>query len=283
MKSILKAIKNLFKEVVQITSWLAIYLYNHSSTPKLPKINKNVMIIGNGPSIQGFNFDYFIKQDYDLLCVNFFALDEDLFFKLRPKYYVIIDSEFYNPEKRKRYPEFKKLLDVLEKVDWDIDIISLSRQRLNTMNIHIRNIYLNNNPYCGNIKWLQKLLYGSNKGTFGYQNVINAALYFLLLCNVSRISLIGVENDWHRELYVDENNDVIRETVHFYGKRRLNITEKGEIKKGELYKYFYYYYITLYKYKMASEYAKIIESTITNYCTNSYIDVFEKKEHPSNT
>jgi hypothetical protein len=30
--------------------------------------------------------------------------------------------------------------------------------------------------------------------------------------------MIGVENDWHRELYVTKDNEVIREDRHFYGR-----------------------------------------------------------------
>lgn len=278
MKWIVKKIINFFNETGSIFAWFLYFLYNHKWTAKLKPIGEKVIIAGNGPSVGTFDFGDAAAKGYSFLCVNFFALDEERFFALKPSYYCIIDKALYSRAYCKDNPNTAKLSEVFGKVDWEMTLVCLPGQHFPVNNPDIRIVNINNNPYLGNLNWVKRCLYNSNKGTFGYQNVINAALFYLLSSNAAQIGLTGVENDWHRELFVDIKNDVIRETKHFYGSQFINITQRGDIKKGELFRYFYYYYLTLQKYSLAASYANLKKIGVINYCANSYIDTFEKKE-----
>ena len=110
--------------------------------------------------------------------------------------------------------------------------ICLAHQELPALkNTHIKMISLNNLEYFG--KYWKYTLYSKNKANFGFQNVILAALYFCITGNAKTVYLCGVDSDWHRELFVDENNNVYLESVHFYGVEKVNLTAKGDLKKGE--------------------------------------------------
>ncbi|MHB1484507.1 MAG: hypothetical protein ACYCYI_07550 [Saccharofermentanales bacterium] len=278
MKWIVKKILSFFNETGNIFAWFLYFLYNHKWTAKLKPIGEKVIIAGNGPSVETFDFEGAAAKGYRFMCVNFFALEEERFFALKPSYYCIIDKAFYSAAYCKDNPKTSKLSEVFGKVDWDMTLVCLPGQKIQMENPHIRLVNINNNPYLGNLDRVKKWLYDSNKGTFGYQNVINAALFYLLSAGAAQIGLTGVENDWHRELFVDIKNDVIRETKHFYGTQFINITQRGDIKKGELFQYFYYYYLTLQKYSLAAKYAKLRKICVINYCVNSFIDTFDKIE-----
>ncbi|MCL2151842.1 MAG: hypothetical protein FWH57_02615 [Oscillospiraceae bacterium] len=269
-------IKRCFAESGKLAKWLLHFLLYYKKIKSIENGGKKVIVVGNGPSVSDFDFFMFSRLGYEFLCVNYFALDER-FFKIRPKFYCIVDPAVYK-KCQDVNDKANELFHILENVDWEMTLVCTAYQRPVINNKLIRVDKINNHVYNGTIKWLQKSVYNKNIGTFGYQNVICAALYYLLSSNVLEIGLIGVENDWHRELYVDENNDVIREYRHFYGTQRINITLDEQIQRGELYKYFYWYYITLYQYSIAASYAKMKSILVYNYCKYSYIDVFDKKQ-----
>lgn len=278
IKKTVKKFLNITKEVYFILEWFLYSIVYGKENSKISKINDSVIVVGNGPSILNFDFQNAKDKGFEFLGVNYFALDEERFFNVRPKYYCIIDPFFYESNNREKYPNITKLESVLKEVNWELTLIILSGQIPNLSNNHVKYIRLNSNVYRGNLCNFKKYLYNHNLASFTYQNVINAAMYYLITAKAKLILLIGVENDWHRELSVSSNNDVFRETRHFYGTEKINITEKGEINRGELYKYFYWYYITLLSHLKASDYAKENNVKVYNCTLNSYIDVFEKRD-----
>lgn len=277
-------VKRMFKEVNELLIWTVKSIHSKikgQHCKKLRKINaEKIVIAGNGPSTNEFDFMKYKKEQYEFLCVNFFAVENKDFFNIKPKFYCIIDPVFYSDEVKdcKLELKIKELNKILQLVDWDMTFISLVNQKLKIINKNIRQVQLNNCIYCGEIKKIKKYLYDNNKANCGYQNVINASLYYLISCNVKKILLIGVETDWHREIYIDENNDLIRVTRHFYGEEKINCTELGEVRKGEWYKYIYYYYLTVLGLKRLADYGKNKNIKIVNLCLNSYIDVFPKEK-----
>lgn len=279
MRKAISKIHSIFIEVGHIIKWLYRYLTYPAKVSKLDASKEKVIIVGNGPSAGEFDYDKYSEQGYSFMCVNYFALDRERFFKLKPKYYCMVDPAFFTesgtPQKDAKIFELTRSF---ETVNWEMVLVCLSYQNPIINNDCILIEKLNNNTYEGQMNKLSKSLFDKNAGNFGYQNVLCAGLYYFIAGNAKEIGLIGVESDWHRELFVLENNDVVRECRHFYGTDIVNITELGQIKKGELYKYFYYYYNSLFGYYKAGQYAKMKNLPVNNYCTNSYIDVFEKKK-----
>lgn len=271
----MRTVVRLLKEVYFMAEWLIRYFSNFKLNSDLPTIGNPVILFGNGPSLNRMHITKSDISDYAIMCVNFFALNQELFFDFQPKYYCIIDPAFFVDNKT---DDVKKLERIFEKVHWDMTLVTLYNSKIAFTNDNIRIHRINSNVYRGSVTWFRNAIFKRNIGTYRYQNVLNAALYYLITCKCNEIYLVGADNDWHRELYVDESNEVIRETKHFYGRTRLNVTRNQEIKKGELYKYFYWYYITLHSHYIASKYALSQGVPVYNCNPDSYIDVFPKKK-----
>lgn len=274
MENMMKIIKS----ILYFIKWFIFHLKENLFRKRQIYNNKNVKLIavGNGPSAKNFPFDKFKSIGYEICCVNFFALDRERFLKLKPKFYCCIDNTF-NKDLSKMTSEEKKLVEILNSVDWPMNFICF-KKHLPINNSNIRFHYINTNEYKGNISKFKCSLYNKNIATHGYQNVMLAVLFYAVSTKFSEVCLTGVENDWHRELFVEKDNSIYRITKHFYGEHKINVTIEENIKKGELYKYFKYYYITLYNYYLNAQYAKRNNVKIINTCTQSYIDVYEKKD-----
>jgi len=250
----------------------AIKEHMRGSKRRITSFKEKFVIVGNGPSAGDFDFLEAERHGYSIICVNGFAAQNQDFFEIKPKYYCIVDDRYF--EKDSEYNFVKELREALEKVDWDLQIILLGRHTFNIDNERIKYVYLNDNIYKGT--YFRLSLLKNNLATDGYQNVIHAALYFAITAKAEEVILIGVENDWHRELVVDENNNVYREYRHFYAEEKALVTGI-QIEKGELYKYFYWYYLTLKRYQQLSEYAEWNGVRVYNATPNSYVDVYERK------
>lgn len=249
--------------------------FRYGRTVKLPMINEKVIICGNGPSLKKLDFCYYLSQKYDFLCVNSFALDEERFNLIKPKYYCCIDPAIVTNIHNVNTEE-AKLFKILDNVTWDLTFICQIGDDWNFSNPHIKTVYLNRNVFESVNDKRKFKAFSKNKATCGFQNVIAAALYFTITSCFAEVFLIGVETDFHKELIVDRNNNVFREYVHFYGKELIDVIAAGQIKKGELYRYFYFYYLTLYQYYELSKYAAYLHVKVRNMCITSFIDVFEK-------
>lgn len=274
-------LKNLIEDLFQFLLWVYRYLRDclkYGKPEKIEKITDRVVVCGNGPSIKEMDFEYYKSLGYEFLCVNFFALSEELFFKMKPKYYCMIDPGIFDDENYKR---IEPLIHIMDKVSWNMQLIMLMDQKELTNNPRIKVIRINRTFLKSHSDRYKYNYYHANIASGGYQNVIIAALYYLITAQALEVCLVGVETDFHRELVVGRNNHVYRECVHFYGDETLDLQEAGEIKLGELYKYFYYYYLTLYQYYDMSKYAMSQSVKIVNLCVNSFIDVFQKKEMKS--
>ena len=275
MKIIIKIFRKKAQTIIIVMEWFIRFLSNEKTKRVYNK--GKVVVCGNGPSTKSFPFSVFTKKGYDYCCVNWFPLDKDLFFDIKPKYYVCVDPIIHERKEDLSERELQ-LVSILNSVNWNMMYVCKKSKHFPINNKHIVYSYINQNvisaEYSKGIKWMLDY----NIATFGYQNVIVAALYYFIMSGVDEVILTGVENDWHRELIVDKNNEVFRQLNHFYGKELINVTEHGEIKKGELYNYFKFYYLTLYQYYLLSKYSNSSKTKIFNTVTNSYIDVFPKIE-----
>lgn len=267
-------IRRILVSAFEFLEWMVRYIKN-PKTHKYCNKGKRIVIVGNGPSASSFPYDRFKDSGYVFCCVNFFAFDKELFFKIKPRYYCCIDPAL-GRENINRSEKGKELVSILNSVDWDMIFVCLKNNKFDIENKHICFQFINNNCYGGFITELKNYLFNNNFASCGFQNVIVACIYYFIMSKADKIILTGVENDWHRELTVNMDNEVYRNDTHFYGSDNLNLTQIGEIEKGKLYKYFYYYYITLYEYAMLAEYAQKNGIMIENSCPDSFIDTFKK-------
>ena len=282
MNLLYKKMNNIWNLVIWWFVNLRSILRGDRSTPLKKQKNQKFLICGNGPSAATTDLAYYVQNGYELICVNFFATNDERFWTCKPGYYCCVDPGlFENSDESYIGSDVKKLFDALEKVTWDMVLLCRADSRVAITNPYIRIIRLNKNILvysdCDSNHKVMKL-YSENKATCGYQNVIIAALFYCIGVEAAEILLTGIEMDFHKELVVDENNIVYRECKHFYGVEHLNLIEKGEIRKGELYKYFFFYYNTLYQFYIMSQYAKHKGVRIINLCMSSFVDVFDKRK-----
>lgn len=275
MNRILSVCKRIVMEALRYLLWLLRY---QSSSKDEPGSNKGVKVVvsGNGPSAKEFPFAKFQEQGYDICCVNFFALDEERFFSVKPRFYCCVDPAFADPEYLKT-ADCQRLLHALDRVDWDLQFICYKGEHLPISNPRITLRYVNRNVLFGPLSPLKNRIYSRNMASCGFQNVMVSAVYYFVMTKADHILLTGVENNWHLELFVGENNDVYRRDTHFYGTETINLTQIGDIGKGQLYLYFDWYALTLKQYASMAEFAAMNGVLVENCCCDSFIDVFPKK------
>lgn len=274
-KSIISGVNSIGQYIVYLGHSFLLRITGINATRLSHLPDESILIVGNGPSVNNIDIHWMSEKNLSILCVNWFASESKMFFEIRPKYYCMIDPFFYHAD-NVQSPRVRNLYSNLNKVDWNMTYICLAGQNTeNINNTHIKIVYLTPIEYFGIIR--KNALYNKNKANFGFQNVILASLFFCISSHAKCVYLCGVDSDWHRELFVDENNDVYRETVHFYGSEKYNITKNGQLNKGEFYKYIGYYYTTMKEFYNASKYAEVNNVPVYNLTLKSYIDVFEKK------
>ena len=235
-----------------------------------------ILIVGNGPSAGNLDYDYYKNNGYEIMCVNNFAVNMDLMKRIKPRFYCYIDDVMYIKENLKTNKELIRLCNSLNEVDWEMEFVCRYGQIPPIKNPYIRIAHVNNCVLKESFKSIQFSRYEVNKACPGFQNVICCCLYFAISSNFSDILLTGVEFDMHKELNVAVNNDVIREYTHFYGVNSVNITQAGQIRKGEIYKYFYFSYLTLLQYKILYDYSLYKGVNVKNLTVNSTIDSIPK-------
>lgn len=275
MNKIIHGCKVFVLEALRLLLWAIRY---RSSDKKEQDSNKGkkVVIVGNGPSAADFPYQKYIDKGYEICCVNHFALVEERFFALKPRFYCLLDPDFASATYQAS-EEGKRLISIMERVDWEMNVICYEDEHIslpNNKNIKYR--FVNHNTLAGDLNKIKQKLYSRNMASCGFQNVIVGAVYYFIMSGADHVILTGVENDWHRELVVGEDCDVYREYVHFYGTERINVTQQGQIGKGELYKYFEWYVTTLKQHASMAKFAKVKNVRVENACLPSYIDAFPK-------
>ena len=270
MKKKIKIISIIIKDIKGISIWFYRYLKN----PKAPKIsekNGNVLILGNGPSVIK---EQVLKKrnQLEVIAVNKIYQDFDFFSKLKPEKLCFVDQVFFNSKKE----EITKLLNL---ISWPIEVITLIGFDYQTIqNKNVKFIFINTNYIDIKSRKIQFKLFKNNMANPGYQNVINSALYYAISAKYNNIFIYGVDNDWHRELTIDNECNLIRNYRHFYGTvtEVINI-EKKFINYSLFTNYIYFYFNNLVIFSKLKSYANNENIKIFNLSLDSYLDMFQKK------
>jgi hypothetical protein len=248
---------------------------------------KECVILGNGPSLKNFikNGKEFLANK-DLFVVNFFWKSE-YYEVLKPKYYMIISTNYwsngkvdYNEQGRKE--TFK---NIAEKTTWDMTLFVPSiakktkdwRKELD-LNRKIRVVYLNITPVEG-FQNLSFLWFKRNMGMPRPHNVLIPCIKTSIELNYSKIFLLGADHSWLKELFVAENNEVYLTQKHFYDE----LSAKPEVmyqgvtnKKRNLAQVLMKFVYSFNSYYILNEYAKKTNVEVLNATKGSYIDAFKR-------
>ncbi|OFA32757.1 hypothetical protein BAE46_03100 [Glaciecola punicea] len=241
------------------------------------KNDRTINVLGNGPSCHS-TFNEHRKAGEDIMVVNFFATAKE-FFDYKPSHYLLIDPLFFSDNSER----FIKLYEVINSATWHMVLFvpanyyKIANNLINSPFVKIGAIRFNHYP--GENKWLYRL-YKSNLVTPKFQNVVIACLYLSVNEGYSTIKLHGVEADEFKRLSVNNNNEVLLETEHFYGKSSLNLTAEGRIEKGGLWKYLKFYSFMFEGFLEVEKYSKFMKCQIINFTENSTIDSFYRNAKP---
>lgn len=277
---IINLILSLFMEVYYFIKYMCEAGMGYTSTKRY-KAGKRIVILGNGPNQKMYwKFKDFFSE-YDIVCVNFFPLEnEQLFFDVQPRYICLIDPRFFKDDEsdcelRRRICEMWKNL---RKVSWDLTVITVSKNQAFVIEQGLKCICLSNLSFPNYKCDFIKKYYFRNKFITGGNTVINYALDFAIIFGYEEIALFGIEHDWLQNMHVDEKNNIVFRDRHDYGEviRRLpgGITDNTGGMKKELYSE----YNVFRAYYQAAELARLANVDVKNYCLESYVDCFEKIE-----
>lgn len=238
--------------------------------------DKEVLILGNGPSLNDVDIERIIDGNTDVVCVNFFPIKDQRFFEMKPQYLCLLDPVFFQ---KSATAEDKKaeLFETLEKVDWPMKIICIQGRKLPVNNQNISYSWINGRGFTGmSLKSFRYFLYRKNLTNCGMQNVVIGALYYFVSKKVRRIYLAGVDMSEFKQISIGEDNEIYILTQHSYGEEKIKYSDTGILKKGDLYILLRCYVTMFEQFRCLQEYAMAQNVEVLNLSPNSYIDVFEK-------
>lgn len=246
LKNLYFIIIKLFKTIVSL---FCIVFFNHCGTARyirkqrIDRKGRAVSIIANGPSARDIvNNRRDLLKGTDLLVLNNFG-NQDCFFELKPKYYILLDPIFFDlnfinkglDEKTNNggWNEGEKLKENFIKVDWDMTLLlpsgwtntNVLKQYAN--NTHIKVVRYNATRVLG-FDGFQNRMYYRGEGIPSSRNVIIPAMISLGIMGYKTIYLYGCEFSWTKTMDVDHRNGkMFFNDGHFYNNDEKRYFGKG--------------------------------------------------------
>ncbi len=244
----------------------------------------SIVILANGPSLNDT-----IAQSADVLksmptlAVNF-AAAADVFFELRPAYYVMADPVFFAEPKADNLVRQRRSL---ARVDWPMTLF-VPREYSDRIPAEIASnpsisVVSFNNVGVEGWHWLENFAYSRSLGMPRPRNVLIPAIMVAVGMGFRNIYLTGADHSWMKTICVDEDNHVISVQPHFYKdaadeQRRVDTTYRGL----HLHDVVHSFYVAFSSYHRLQRYARARGINIYNSTPGSFIDAFERRPLPAN-
>jgi|AGTN01.1.fsa_nt_gi hypothetical protein len=258
-----------------LLSLLRVILLSRKVKPfSLPVYGKELVILGNGPSLRRLLSDQsFFLEEKDLLMVNFSAVSDD-FTLFRPKFYLLMDLAFFEDEATRK----KLLMPMVEKTDWEMHLfvpISARKhaawQEMVSRSPYIRIHWFNATPIEG-LAAFRHFCYKKGIGMPRPRNVLVACLMVALRLPYDTIYLAGADHSWMKEIWVDDNNVVNEDRAHFYDKE----SAQRVVSPHRLHELLNSMAIAFRSYHEVEAFSRAIGKKIINITPGSFIDAFER-------
>lgn len=264
-----------------LASLIKIPLMSKGASPASQEGSRHELIIlGNGPSLRST-----IENDLDwllshpLMCVNF-AANSPEFRRLRPRYYVLADSHFFNSLTQDK--NVRNLWTQLNAVTWEMTLLIPSKFRhlaapllMHAPELKVR--YFNLTPVEG-FKWLVHRLYSLGLGMPRPRNVMIPAIMEGIRLGFRKIYLCGADHTWTKTLDVDRENFVVSIQPHFYEDNEAEHRRVRETYKGlRLHDVLGSMTVAFRSYWQIADYARSRGIEIINATPDSMIDAFPRK------
>ena len=247
--------------------------------------SNEIVLFANGPSqkdvLNRVSTDIFF-HDKDLGFVNYLG-EEDIYTKVKPKYYFLADPQFFF-ENHKNFPRSLLLYDRINSLtSWKMSMyvhyayLTHFKKMNYLKNSNITIIPFHSTPIKG-FKFFRNILYRNGLGDGDFRSVIQHAIYVSVHLKYKNIHLFGVDHNYFENLIVTEQNILCNKLEHYYDKSDIKF-EPAAISSGNpLTTYeFLFWHAELFKYHhILNNHAKLMGTKIFNHTPNSFIDSYEK-------
>lgn len=238
-----------------------------------PMSNDDVIIMGNGPSLNDIDLQAISESGIELACVNFFPSRNAYFAALKPKYLILLDPDFFADFDQLPKAELE-LYQILQKVDWQMYVVIPQGAKIpiNNPNLIVEKLCVST-LYSEHLTHYLDWLYKHNLLTIGFQNVVIGAGFYFISSGVKKLYYAGIDMSEFKQLFVDEQNRVYVDAIHNYGSERHYSTL---FNRGEFHKLLRLYQMMFEQFHYLSKYAERQGVEVINLSENSYVDVFTK-------
>ncbi len=256
------------------------------STPPAAQVDEELVILGNGPSLNDTmtqNIE-FLKSRH-LLAVNF-AANTHVFTELKPRFYMLTDPVFFN---RMELENVQSLWNnFAESVNWDMTLFIPTKVKQQgewysklTKNKYINICTYNMTPVEG-LNQFENWAYKHNLGMPRPRNVLIPSIMQGIAMHYKTIYLTGADHSWLKTLSVDNENRVVSIQPHFYKEAK---SEEERIRvdymKIKLHEVLESMYIAFRTYHTIRRYADYRGTKVINITPDSFIDAFPKLLPPN--
>lgn len=242
-----------------------------------------IVILANGPSLNDTMARHTdILKSSVTMAVNF-AANTDMFFDLRPRYYVMVDPVFFGDDS---VANIARLRQRLAEVSWPMTIF-VPRRFIKAVpasikaNPNISTAGLNTVGIEG-WQWLKNFAYSSRLGMPRPRNVLIPAIMAAIAMGYKAIYLTGADHSWMKTLSVDDNNNVVSVQPHFYKDNEAELRRVDTTYRGlRLHDVVESFAIAFRSYHTLARFAARQGIAIYNSTPGSFIDAFERRPLPS--
>lgn len=262
-----------------------VYLFRKTSLPR--RKYDTIQILGNGPSLDKDISQILSKRkNKSLMAVNGFA-SSNLFVKLKPDYYIIVDSGVFIPTFDKRLKEFQDstIKGLIENTKWEMILFvpfsakkSYFINKLDTVNPFINIVYLKNIPLIGGSQRINSLLFTSNMANPAFNNVLVASIFTSLNMDFKKIILWGADHSWYEDYVLGKDNYIYRTDRHFNNESRLIKMSKPDGSPVKLHEEFFNMSQVLKAYEVLKKVSIMKKCKIVNLSSKTFIGAFDRQD-----
>ena len=221
--------------------FIFIFSYSKNLFFKAIKIKDSgaIHVLGNGPSLKNDQANFLLmlnetKQD-KVIVVNSFATDP-LFERLKPSYYVFVDSAYFKVPKLNKIKVLQENVSnsLIDKTNWPLNLlVSISSKNSKFLlkicrNKNINICYFKNLPIIGGYKSVNNILFQFFGANPLFQNVLITAIFQCIKIGFSKIYVWGADHNWHEDYLLGKDNVLYTLDKHFYSKTHKKIIHCSE-------------------------------------------------------
>lgn len=235
-----------------------------------------LIIMANGPSLaQTIAESEAVLRANATMAVNFAAIAPE-FVRLKPRYYVMADPHFFNPEVAD--DNMKALRRNLAAADWPMTLFvpvnyrSMARQLYGVADIATFNAVgvEGYDAFCN-------AAYSSGLAMPRPRNVLVPSLMIAITLGYKEIIITGADHSWMSTLSVTDDNEVVSVQPHFYADgKEERARVRHEYRNYRLHQIVESFAVAFKSYHAIANYARSKGVKIINATPGSFIDAFPR-------